>query len=140
MPRGGGRRSAAPMSRPAPARHAPPPARPAPPPAAHAPPAAAAPQGPGLMGQMMATAGGVAIGSAVGHTIGNMMSGGGGHERSEAPVEQAPPSQPYNHQQPLQKPCEFELDQFLNCTKNQDLSNCEAFNQILKECRTRYGY
>jgi hypothetical protein len=46
-----------------------------PPPAAPAP--VAAPQGrqPGLFGQMAATAGGVAIGSAVGHTIGAAMTG-----------------------------------------------------------------
>lgn len=48
---------------------------------AHPPPAAPtpvmAPQGrqPGLFGQMAATAGGVAIGSAVGHTIGAALTG-----------------------------------------------------------------
>jgi hypothetical protein len=73
-----------------------------------------------------------------GHTIGNMMSGGGGH-RDEAPVQQAPASQPNQYQQPLQKPCEFELEQFVNCAKSNDLSMCEGFNQVLKECRTRYG-
>ncbi len=46
-----------------------------PPPSAPAP--VAAPQGrqPGLFGQMAATAGGVAIGSAVGHTIGAALTG-----------------------------------------------------------------
>lgn len=46
-----------------------------PPPAAPTP--VTAPQGrsPGLFGQMAATAGGVAIGSAVGHTIGAALTG-----------------------------------------------------------------
>ena len=53
----------------APSRPAAPPARPATPP----PPAAAAPsRGPGLMGQMAATAGGVAIGSVAGTAISNV--------------------------------------------------------------------
>ena len=49
----------------------PPPARPATPPPAAAP-AAAPSRGPGLMGQMAATAGGVAIGSVAGHAISNV--------------------------------------------------------------------
>ena len=44
-----------------------------PPPPAAAPPAAA-PRAPGLMGQMAATAGGVAIGSVVGHGLSNVSS------------------------------------------------------------------
>jgi hypothetical protein len=55
---------------------APPPRAVAPRPVA-APAPVAAPQGrqPGLFGQMAATAGGVAIGSAVGHTIGAALTG-----------------------------------------------------------------
>ncbi len=70
----GRRRSASPMRgsrsrRPAPSRMP-----------AKVPPKAQAtqPKQPGLFGQMAATAGGVAIGSAVGHTLGNMFGGGGG--------------------------------------------------------------
>ena len=44
-----------------------------PPPPAAAPPAAA-PRAPGLMGQMAATAGGVAIGSVVAHGLSNVSS------------------------------------------------------------------
>ncbi|PIK44485.1 putative coiled-coil-helix-coiled-coil-helix domain-containing protein 2, mitochondrial [Apostichopus japonicus] len=40
------------------------------------------PRQPGLMGQMAATAGGVAIGSTVGHVIGSAITGGG---RSDQP-------------------------------------------------------
>lgn len=40
-------------------------------------PMAAPSQGPGLLGQMAATAGGVAIGHTMGHAITGMFSGGG---------------------------------------------------------------
>ncbi|XP_060573739.1 coiled-coil-helix-coiled-coil-helix domain-containing protein 2-like [Ruditapes philippinarum] len=129
------------MSRPAPA-----PARPAPAPASRLParaapsqppvPAGAQPKQPGLMAQMAATAGGVAIGSAVGHTIGHAMTGGGSQQ---APVEQyqAPAGQ---QQQQYSSPCQYELDQFLECSKNQsDLSMCYGFNEALKECKVRFG-
>jgi hypothetical protein len=92
------------------------------------------------MGQMAATAGGVAIGSAVGHAVGNMFTGGGGG--GEAPAQQAPPApeqvpQQQSYQQ--QQPCEFELRQFLECSQNQsDLTLCDGFNQALKDCRARY--
>ncbi|KAK3693793.1 Sas10/Utp3/C1D family-domain-containing protein [Podospora appendiculata] len=51
-------------------------------PAAAAPTAAAPSQGPGLMAQMASTAAGVAIGSSVGHAIGNFFGGS-----SSAPAE-----------------------------------------------------
>uniref|UniRef100_A0A5S6QE61 CHCH domain-containing protein n=1 Tax=Trichuris muris TaxID=70415 RepID=A0A5S6QE61_TRIMR len=110
-------------------------ARPAPPPA----PAPQQPQqGPGLFGQMAATAGGVAIGSAVGHALGNAFVGG-----KESTVDAVAPMEPQvldqRATQALHKPCEFELQQFLECAKTNDLSLCEGFNQVLKECRTRYN-
>ena len=93
---------------------------------------AAPSQGPGLMAQMAATAGGVAIGSAVGHTIGNMMSGGGSsHAQEAAPAQQAAPQQ-----QQYSTPCEFEWKQFLECSQNQsDVSLCQAFNEAFKNCQ-----
>ena len=62
--------------RPSPSPRQAPPPRSAPPPRAAAPPPrtspGAQPRAPGLMGQMAATAGGVAIGSVVGHGISNV--------------------------------------------------------------------
>ncbi|KAH7731435.1 CRE-HAR-1 protein [Aphelenchoides avenae] len=94
-------------------------------------------RGPGLMGQMAATAGGVAIGSAVGHAVGNMMTGG---SKENAPAEYAQaPQQNVAQQQPLQNPCEFEWRQFMECSQNQsDLSLCQGFNDIFKQCKSRY--
>lgn len=75
-----------------------------------------------------------------GHTVGHMITGGGGGGQPQAaPVEQyQPPAQ--QQQQQYQNPCQFELDQFLECSKTQsDLSLCYGFNEALKECRTRFG-
>lgn len=68
-----------------------------------------------------------------------MTGGMGGGAQQPAPVEQyqAPPQQ---QQQQYQNPCQYELDQFINCSKNQsDLSLCYGFNEALKECRVRFG-
>merc|ERR1711879_908774 len=134
-----------------PAPRAPPPPAQVP---AHAPPAAPAPmmaqpQQPSLFKQMAATAGGVAVGSAVGHVAGSaitgMMSGGGS---SSEPQQQQPPPQQYQQQpyggpggyqqQPEQQggACAWEIKQFVQCAQNQsDLTLCEGFNEALRQCK-----
>merc|ERR1711892_957973 len=129
-------RAAAPAPAPAPAAAAPPPAAHAPPPVAHAPPPAAvapapaaAPQQPSMMAQMAATAGGVAIGSTVGHVVGAGISGmfGGDSDKPAA----AAPAQPSG-------PCAWEMKQFIQCSQNQsDLTLCQGFTEALKECESR---
>jgi len=47
--------------------------------------------GPGMLAQMAATAGSVAVGSTIGHGISSMLFGGGGG--NSQPVEQSPPVQ-----------------------------------------------
>jgi len=131
------RRSASPRPS-APVRRAsPPPSSRAPVPAAP-PSAGAAPQkGPGLFGQMMATAGGVAIGSSVGHVIGNAFTGGRGGEQEQQQV----PQQSYDNQQALNQPCEFEWKQFVDCTQQtNDLGRCDAYNDIFKNCKQRLNF
>uniref|UniRef100_A0A0N5AS67 CHCH domain-containing protein n=1 Tax=Syphacia muris TaxID=451379 RepID=A0A0N5AS67_9BILA len=100
----------------------------------------AAPRGPSLMGQMAATAGGVAIGSAVGHAVGNMMTGGSGGRSEE--VAAAPTASAANATdgQPLSNPCEFEWKQFVECSQTQsDISLCQSLNEAFKQCRARYN-
>ncbi|XP_075978054.1 coiled-coil-helix-coiled-coil-helix domain containing 2 [Anticarsia gemmatalis] len=134
-------------------RSSPPPAPPrraAPPPSnvpAHAPPAAPAPvmaqpQQPSLFGQMAATAGGVAVGSAVGHMAGSaltgMFSGGSSSEPAQQQQAPAPAAQTYNQyqNQPPQGPCAWEIKQFIECAQQQhDLSLCEGFNEALRQCK-----
>jgi len=145
MPRrGGGGRSRSPSPRPAQRAPAPAPTRNVP---AAAPPsqpmAAGAPvsQGPGLMGQMAATAGGVAIGSTVGHVIGHALVGGGSRSDNSDPApvaEQNAAPQQYQQQQ-QDNACAYEMRQFLQCAQNQsDLSLCEGFNEALRQCK-QYG-
>jgi len=119
------------MSRPAPRQTMP--ARP--PPAAPAQPLPAQGRQPGLFAQMATTAAGVAVGSAVGHTIGAAMSGGEGQQMEAAP---APAPVPQTQQQSVA--CQFELRQFLDCSQNQsDITLCQGLNEALRECRVRYG-
>jgi len=98
------------------------------------------------MAQVASTAAGVAIGHTIGHAItGSLMGGGGGSSSEPAAVEQqiaqVPPQQQHYQQIDGQNPCKFELDQFLSCAQSQqaDLTLCEGFNQVLRECKTRYG-
>jgi len=93
-------------------------------------------QGPGLMGQMAATAGGVAIGSAMGHYLGNRLTNDKG-EPMEANQQNEVLDQNQMAQQQMQ-PCEFEWKQFLECSqKESNLAQCQVFNDIFKQCQTR---
>merc|ERR1712183_36597 len=143
----------APVARapPAPAPRAPPPPPPSAPMAAP-PSAVGQPQQPSLMKQMAATAGGVAIGSAVGHVAGSaitgMMSGGSSSEPQQQQQQQPPPQQYQQQQQPYGGPggyqqqqqqegaCAWEVKQFVQCAQNQsDLTLCEGFNEALRQCK-----
>lgn len=110
-------------------------------------PVAAAPQQPSLFKQMAATAGGVAVGSAIGHTVGAAVTGlmsGGGSNQEVAPQAAAPVAtqQSAVGAQPNEPtgPCAWEIKQFLQCAQNQsDLSLCEGFNEALRQCKTQHS-
>lgn len=56
--------------------------------------------------------------------------------------EQAP--QEYAQQQPQQpqqtNPCGMDFQKFFECTQTQgDISMCQGLNDMLKECKIRYG-
>lgn len=106
------------------------------------------------MKQMAVTAGGVAIGSTVGHVVGSALTGGlGGGSSEPAPAAQAPPPPPqpmYAAQPPPQQyapppaqpneptgPCAWEIKQFIQCAQGQaDLTLCEGFNEALRQCKS----
>ena len=101
--------------------------------------------GGGFMANVASTAAGVAIGHTVAHAITGGL-GGGNHQPEQAgpaEVQQQQQMQPQHYGQPLagQDPCKFELEQFISCAQSQpsDLSLCDGFNQVLRECKTRYG-
>jgi hypothetical protein len=97
---------------------------------------------------MAATAGGVAVGSAVGHVAGHaltgMFSGGSSHNDQPAAAQQQQ-QQPYYAQQGQQPnepngPCAWEIKQFIQCAQNQaDLTLCEGFNEALRQCKVSNG-
>ena len=100
---------------------------------------------------MAATAGGVAIGSAVGHVAGAAMMGGlsGDSTQTQEPAAEQPmydqtanyaPQQQAYGMQPNQPtgPCAWEISQFLNCAQGQgsyDITLCEGFNEALRQCK-----
>ncbi|CAE6473206.1 unnamed protein product [Rhizoctonia solani] len=86
---------------------------------------------PGLLAQMAATAGSVAVGSTVGHGLSSMLFGG----RSEAPVEQqAPPTQQYAPQNSGLS-CDFQAKEFTKCMENGDINTCGWYLEQLKACQ-----
>lgn len=97
--------------------------------------------GGGLLANVASTAAGVAIGHTIGHAITGSMMGGGSNEPAAVEQQAAQPAAMQQHQ-PLagQDPCKFELDQFLQCAKDSgDLSYCNGFNEVLRECKMRYS-
>jgi len=87
------------------------------------------------------------VGSAVGHTIGHAMTGGGGHAVAEAAPAAvgaaAPAYSAPEQQQPMQGgpgPCAWEIQQFLQCSQQQaDITLCQGFNEAIRECKLRHG-
>ena len=136
MPRRG--RFASPMSRGPPSRPAQTmPVRPAPMAPAHPP--TAQPRQPGMFSQIASTAAGVAVESAVGHTIGADKTGGGGWGQN-GEVQQVQPQQVYQEPVYQQQPQQMELKQFIECTQTQnDISMCQGYNEVLKDCKIRFG-
>ncbi|CAH8829402.1 unnamed protein product [Trichobilharzia szidati] len=106
------------------------PARPPPSVPAHPP---AQTKQPGLMGQMAATAGGVAVGSVIGNAITGAISGGSSGSAPQVASEQ-PGSTQY------QNPCQYHIDELVRCAQSQsDISACSGFSEALKECSRQYG-
>lgn len=108
-----------------------------------APPVAAAPQQPGLFAQMASTAAGVAVGSAVGHTIGAGMTSFFGGSSSSAPAEAqqaAAPvvaSQDSTSQSQAARACEVDARNFTRCLdeNNGNMQICDWYLQQLKACQ-----
>ncbi|KAG6329415.1 hypothetical protein ID866_9673 [Astraeus odoratus] len=103
---------------------------------AHAPaPPAAAQQSrePGMLAQMAATAGSVAVGSTIGHGISSMLFGG---SSSHAPAAAAPAEQPVQ-QQTYHRPttCDLQAKEFTQCLEKADLPSCTWYLEQLKACQ-----
>ncbi|KAI0370543.1 hypothetical protein BV20DRAFT_966446 [Pilatotrama ljubarskyi] len=98
------------------------------------PPQAQAAQGsqPGLLAQMAATAGSVAVGSTIGHGISNMLFG----SSHSAPATPEAPAAPVQQQQQAQgMSCEVQAKEFTKCLEAADLPSCTWYLEQLKACQ-----
>jgi hypothetical protein len=91
------------------------------------------------------TAAGVAVGSAVGHTmaagVSSLFSGSGSSEEQHQPQQQQqyqqPPQQVYQQQQPGAVSCEADAQAFTKCLQanNNDVTACQWYLDSLKACQ-----
>lgn len=93
------------------------------------------------MAQIATTAAGVAIGHTVGHAMTGALMGRGDQQPVESDQQQPVVGSQYQQTSAGQEPCKFELEQFISCAQAQsnDLSFCDGFNQVLRECKLRNG-
>nr|KAJ3417765.1 hypothetical protein HK105_000821 [Polyrhizophydium stewartii] len=86
---------------------------------------------------MASTAAGVAVGSAVGHTIGAGLSGLFGGGSSQPQQVQPPPAPAQQYQaQPGYGVCEADQRAFNRCLEvNNDVNACQHYFDLLKQCR-----
>ncbi|CCL98208.1 uncharacterized protein FIBRA_00202 [Fibroporia radiculosa] len=108
------------------------------PPAHHAPPVpaqtqAAPTQQPGMLAQMAATAGSVAVGSTIGHGLSHMLFGGSS-SAAPAPEAAAPPVQQQAYQAQGAS-CEIQAKEFTKCLEKADLPSCTWYLEQLKACQ-----
>ncbi|KAJ3213218.1 hypothetical protein HDU67_003157 [Dinochytrium kinnereticum] len=96
----------------------------------------AQPQQPGLFAQMATTAAGVAVGSAVGHTLGAGLTGLFSGGSKEAAPQQAAPVQQSQYNAP-QTVCEPDARAFQACLEKNpgDISACQFYLDMLKQCQ-----
>ncbi|KAI7901970.1 uncharacterized protein BX663DRAFT_513094 [Cokeromyces recurvatus] len=104
-------------------------------------PTVAQPRQPGLFSQMASTAAGVAVGSAVGHTMANGVSsmfGGSDAQQTEPQQQQQTYQQPMVSQtQTGGASCEADAKAFTQCLEatNNDMSACKWYLDALKQCQ-----
>ncbi|KAK2461238.1 hypothetical protein APHAL10511_006765 [Amanita phalloides] len=109
---------------------------------APAPPAAAATataqrKEPGMIAQMAATAGSVAIGSTIGHGLSSMLFGSShaapAQEAQSPPVQQQQQQQQHQFQSPIN--CDVQAKEFTKCLEKADLPSCTWYLEQLKACQ-----
>ncbi|KAI0631234.1 hypothetical protein C8Q77DRAFT_1132192 [Trametes polyzona] len=86
---------------------------------------------PGLLAQMAATAGSVAVGSTIGHGISNMLFGGS----SSTPAAPEAPAAPVQQQHAQGLSCEVQAKEFTKCLETADLPSCTWYLEQLKACQ-----
>ncbi|KAF8900398.1 hypothetical protein CPB85DRAFT_160843 [Mucidula mucida] len=88
---------------------------------------------PGMLAQMAATAGSVAVGSTIGHGLSSMLFGGSGQAAAPEAASQ-PQSTPVQQQQGGLS-CEVQAKDFTQCLDKADLQSCTWYLEQLKACQ-----
>merc|ERR1719325_544801 len=84
------------------------------------------------------TAGGVAVGSAVGHVAGHALTGMFSGGSSDQAAQAAPPPAAAAPAAEVSGPCAAEIRDFIRCSQTQsDLTLCSGFGEALKECKLK---
>jgi coiled-coil-helix-coiled-coil-helix domain-containing protein 2 len=104
--------------------------------------------GPGLLGQMVSTAAGVAMGSTIGHTVGGIITHGlfgSSSDRDEIAASSSPTNQTMMSSNPStsslstdpSRICSFQSKQLAECLQQSgnDISLCEYYLTMLNQCR-----
>ncbi|RDX42444.1 hypothetical protein K466DRAFT_573108 [Polyporus arcularius HHB13444] len=97
-------------------------------------PTAAQGREPGMLAQMAATAGSVAVGSTIGHGLSNMLFGSS-HSAPAAPEAPAVPVQQQSSYQPQGISCELQAKEFTKCLESADINSCSWYLEQLKACQ-----
>ncbi|KAI5644276.1 hypothetical protein NE865_03645 [Phthorimaea operculella] len=87
-----------------------------------------------------AIAGGVTVGTAAGHVVGEGISRlfGSGSVREREVIRELPPD--YQPGSRPSGPCAYEIGQFVNCAEaNEDLSQCQYYKDLLRTCKKQHG-
>jgi hypothetical protein len=81
---------------------------------------------------MAATAGGIAVGSAIGHTIGDALTGHHGHDQPVVTSSNNDSAERYSTDK-----CNLYQKEFLRCLDmaNGDSKSCQGFWEALKDCQ-----
>ena len=96
---------------------------------------------PGMLAQMAATAGSVAVGSTIGHVVGggisNMLFGGRGSSEHHQ-IE----SQPQAQNQSLQNACEPDQKAFMKCLEanSNEIGACQFYLDQFKQCQQQLQF
>ncbi|KAL2180885.1 uncharacterized protein P884DRAFT_216513 [Thermothelomyces heterothallicus CBS 202.75] len=102
-----------------------------------APTATAGSQGPGLFGQMASTAAGVAIGSSIGHVVGNGISSLFGGGSSSEPTQAQAQAAPQTNNSTWGNNCAGATEQFTKCMDEHggNMQICGWYLEQLKACQ-----
>ncbi|XP_068633240.1 coiled-coil-helix-coiled-coil-helix domain-containing protein 10, mitochondrial-like [Battus philenor] len=95
-----------------------------------------APKRRSLFGEAASIAGGVTVGTAMGHVAGEAITSLFSGPRRQEVVS----ALPHDYQPGTEStgPCAYEISQFLQCAATrEDLQECAGFNEALRECKKR---